>query len=171
MPTFRNLDEIKKYVEKNAGTIKLSNGKTIGQILLNESRRLKGLITKHIGIYYASYRPVYPYRDRTFDLINSLRIEDMQKNGNELTVRVYFDQQTATHPSVVKDGEPGFTPILIDQGWEVKKDVWFKDIHMFGHFEGAGFIKAAINEYNAQNPYGFKIRVEYTPYSNLNFET
>ena len=169
MPTFKNLDEIKKYVEKNAGTIKLSNGKTIGQILQNESRRLKGLITKHIGIYYAAYDPTY--RDRTHRLINSLRIEDMKQHGNQLSVRVYFDEPTATQPSVVPGGAPGFTPILIDQGWEVKKDVWFKDIHMFGHFEGTGFIKAAVDEYNANNPYGFKIQVEYTPYSNLNFGT
>ena len=76
----------------------------------------------------------------------------------------------ATQSSVVKGGEPGFTPILIDQGWEVRKDVWFRDIHMFGFFEGTGFIKAAISEYNAQNPYGFKLRVEYTPYNVLNFE-
>ena len=168
MPSFKNMDEVKKYVEKNAGTIKLTNGKTIGQILLNESKRLKDLIAKHIGIHYASRSPAR--YARTQGLLSSLRIEDMRQNGNELSVRVYFDEAMATRPSVIKGGEPGFTPILIDQGWEVKKDVWFKDIYMFGHFEGAGFIKAAVNEYNAQNPYGFRIQVEYTPYSELNFE-
>lgn len=169
MPTFKNLDEIKKYVEKNAGTIKLANGKTVGWILQNESRRMKGYITKHIGMHYMSYSP--EYYSRTQRLINSLRIDNMQQEGNQLSVKVYFDESTATQSSVVPKGEPGFTPILIDQGWEVKKDVWFKDIHMFGHFEGTGFIKAAVDEYNTNNPYGFKIRVEYTPYSNLNFET
>ena len=169
MPTFKNLDEIKKYVEKNAGTIKLSNGKTVGWMLSNESRRLKGIITKHIGIHYSSYSP--EYHNRTLRLINSLRIDNMKQEGNQLSVKVYFDESTATQPSAIPNGESGFTPILIDQGWVVKKDVWFKDIHMFGHFEGTGFIKAAVDEYNASNPYGFRLRVEYTPYSNLNFET
>ena len=168
MPTFTNLDDIKKYIKKNVGTVKLTNGKNLNQIMQSEAKRLKDIITKHIGIHYASYSNNEEVRSRTFGLINSLRVETIKQVGSLLSVKVYFDQDMATQPSVV-GGEPGFTPILIDQGWEVKADVWFKDIPMFGHFDGTGFIKSAVMEYNSKNPYGLSISVEYTPNSNLNF--
>ncbi|GHT18074.1 hypothetical protein AGMMS49573_10780 [Endomicrobiia bacterium] len=169
MPSFNNLDDVKKYIKQNINTIRLTNGETIEGILKGEAKRLKAIITEHISWHYLSYRNKEEYRRRTYGLINSLCVENMVKNGNEVSVRVYFDEKTATHPSLF-GGESGFTPILIDQGWEVKKDVWFKSKYMLGYFEGTDFIKSAVDAYNANNQYGFTISVEYHPYSNLNFE-
>lgn len=160
MPSFRNMADLNRYLKTRAGDVKMSDGRDLKTVLADEAVRLKGLVRKHIWLWYQSYSPVE--YERTHNLVNTVRIAPVKQNGDEISVRVYFDHDEATYPSVFPGGEEGFVPILIDQGWRVKKDVWFRDIHMFGHFEGAGFVAAAVAEYNANNPFGFKVIVEIT---------
>jgi len=46
---------------------------------------------------------------------------------------------------------------LINFGWRVKKDVWFKDIKNFGYFEGVHFIEDGIRDYAKTKPSSIKV--------------
>ena len=167
MPTFKNLNQLDSWIQKNAMNIVLSNGKTLRTILDEEAEKLRKILLKYISAYYDSYTPtVY---ERTMGLLNSLRVDAVKKDGNNISVRLWFDDN-AVHPSVFGDDQDdGFVAILIDTGWQVSRG-WHKDISHFGFQEGAHFVKNSVDEYNANNQYGFRISVEYSPYSDLNFE-
>ena len=154
MPQFKSIEDIEKYIKANLKTVTLSNGKTMPQIIESEAERLSNIIRQKINEYYMSYDPkVY---ERTYDMINSLQVEKSIVNGNEISVRVYFDD-SANHPSVFGQ-EDGFSPWLINHGWRVQKGNHM-NIEHFGYQKGARFIENAIAEFNKNNPYGFRIRV------------
>ena len=154
---FKSLYDIEKYIQNNAASIALTSGKPIGDVMKSEAERLKKILVKHVGLHYTSWEP--NSYERTFGLINSIRLETLKQSNNELSIRIYFDPSEATHPSVVKGGEPGFTPILIDQGY---KDKSHKTPHFQG-YRGSRFIQSAIMEFQNTSPYGFNITVHYEP--------
>ena len=168
MPTFKNVDQLNKWIQKNAMNLTLDNGKTLKDILKEEASRLKEIIKKNIQAYYDSYIPTT--YSRTMGLLNSLRVDAVKKDGNNISVRLWFDEN-AIHPSVIdsEKWDDGFVAILIDTGWQVSQGSHMNIPH-FGFQEGAHFIENSVKEYNANNQYGFKISVEYSPYSELNFE-
>ena len=47
----------------------------------------------------------------------------------------------------------------MNDGWRVKKDVWFKDIHRFGYFEGTNFVEKSVREFNQSNKYGIILNI------------
>ena len=52
------------------------------------------------------------------------------------------------------NGDNVNTALLLNDGYKVKKPVWFKDIENFGYREGAKFIEKAISEFNKVNSMG-----------------
>ena len=58
-------------------------------------------------------------------------------------------------------GEEVNTAYLLNYGYRVKKDVWFKDYENFGYREGANFVEDGIDDFNSTNTLGIKITKKF----------
>lgn len=155
MPTFKNFQELEKYINNqgNSSKINAMTNNQLAKVLQREGERLKTLIEEEIATYYTSYDPVQ--YERTYSFLNSVRITPVFQEGFNLSVKIYFDEDLATHDSIF-GGESGYVPILINEGWK-----WHNKTgpYRLASYEGFNFIEKAIDNYNFQNPYGFKIVV------------
>lgn len=162
---------MKNVIPCDIRKLKMSNGKTIEQNLLEQANLLRELIRKHLVDYRRSFSPGEYVR--MGNLENSIVVDStVQIVGNQLKVLVHFDE-SANHRSgfgvwSVSDGRGKYddddtnfesgsnvnTALLLDQGYKVRKPVWFKDIENFGYREGAKFIEKAIDEFNKVNSMG-----------------
>ena len=145
--------------------LKLKNGKTYGQVMVEETNRLRDCIQARLDAYMNSYKPkIY---SRTGALQNSLKVDDilnLKVTGKTMSLDIYFDD-SGYHRS--GDGIQGWdgngetvnTAYLLNYGYEVEKDVWFKDIPNFGYRSAGHFIEDGIADFEASNPYGIKIKV------------
>ena len=131
------------------------NHPNVKKIMEQEGIRLMNIVQKYIDEYYDSYKPtVY---ERTYAFKNSLRIEPVTQKGNILSVKIYFDDDSANHPSIF-GGSDGYVPLLINDGWSWKNTQIAP--YRLSHYEGFNFIEKAIEEYEKSNKYGFKIQIE-----------
>nr|DAW20518.1 MAG TPA: Structural protein [Caudoviricetes sp.] len=145
--------------------LKFKNGKTYGQVMVEETNRLRNCIQARLDAYMNSYQPkIY---SRTGALQNSLKVDDilnLKVTGKTMSLDIYFDD-SGYHRS--GDGIQGWdgngetvnTAYLLNYGYEVEKDVWFKDIPNFGYRSAGHFIENGIADFEASNPYGIKIKV------------
>ena len=145
--------------------LKFKNGKTYGQVMVEETNRLRNCIQARLDAYMNSYQPkIY---SRTGALQNSLKVDDilnLKVTGKTMSLDIYFDD-SGYHRS--GDGIQGWdgngetinTAYLLNYGYEVEKDVWFKDILNFGYRSAGHFIEDGIADFEASNPYGIKIKV------------
>lgn len=145
--------------------LKFKNGKTYGQVMVEETNRLRNCIQARLDAYMNSYQPkIY---SRTGALQNSLKVDDIlniKVTGKTISLDIYFDD-SGYHRS--GDGIQGWdgngetvnTAYLLNYGYEVEKDVWFKDIPNFGYRSAGHFIEDGIADFEASNPYGIKIKV------------
>lgn len=161
------MQNIEKYLKKiNPLNIKYKNTNlTYRQVLNKEINRLKDILQEYIEEYYSSYSPVvYERGKHGGNLRNSLSVDDMCKitaNGTNLTLDIVNSisvNKNAIHNSIVDDSESNAF-WLINDGWKVKKDVWFKSIYRFGYYEGAHFVEDAVKEFEATSPYKIKVEV------------
>lgn len=145
--------------------LKFKNGKTYEQIMREEVNRLYKCIQNRLDEYMSSYSP--KLYQRTGALQNSLKIDDilnLKVTGKTMSLDIYFDD-SGYHQS--GDGIKGWdgngdtvnTAYLLNYGYEVKKDVWFKDIPYFGYRPAGHFIEDGIADFEKNNPYGIKIKV------------
>lgn len=134
---------------------------TYEQILKKELQRFKNILQKHIDDYYSSYTPVVYNRGRHGgNLRQSLTVDDiceLSSKDRRITCRILINEN-AIHDSIV-DGSEANAFFLINDGWQLKKNVWFKNIYRFGHYEGAHFVEDAVEEFEQTNKYGIKIEV------------
>mgnify|MGYP004628131643 FL=1 len=145
--------------------LKLKNGKTYGQVMVEETNRLRDCIQARLDAYMNSYQPkIY---SRTGALQNSLKVDDilnLKVTGKTMSLDIYFDD-SGYHRSGDSiqgwdgNGETVNTAYLLNYGYEVEKDVWFKDIPNFGYRSAGHFIEDGIADFEASNPYGIKIKV------------
>lgn len=145
--------------------LKFKNCKTYGQVMVEETNRLRNCIQARLDAYMNSYQPkIY---SRTGALQNSLKVDDilnLKVTGKTMSLDIYFDD-SGYHRS--GDGIQGWdgngetvnTAYLLNYGYEVEKDVWFKDIPNFGYRSAGHFIEDGIADFEASNPYGIKIKV------------
>ena len=145
--------------------LKFKNGKTYGQVMVEETNRLRDCIQSRLDAYMNSYQPkIY---GRTGALQNSLKVDDilnLKVTGKTMSLDIYFDD-SGYHRS--GDGIQGWdgngetvnTAYLLNYGYKVEKDVWFKDIPNFGYRSAGHFIEDGIADFDASNPYGIKIKV------------
>lgn len=151
--------------------LKMSNGRTVEQNLLEQANLLRELIQKHLREYQKLFPPSSYVR--TGNLENSVVVDSkVQVVGDQLQVFVSFDE-SANHRSgfgvwSTRDGRGKYeddgnsfdsgdnvnTALLLNEGYKVKKPVWFKDIENFGYRKGAKFIEKAILEFNKVNSMG-----------------
>lgn len=155
---------------KKVDLTKLKNkkGRTLAEELQFQADYLRSLIEKHLHDYLDNNNLPHHYYmgtgKRTGSLAKSVRVEDVaQVNINEtkLEVYVYFDEN-AYHSSGYgmwnpNDGNDVNVAELLNYGYEVKADVWFKDIEDFGYRKAALFVESAIDEFNATNTMKLKI--------------
>lgn len=151
--------------------LRMSNGRTLEQNLLEQADLLRELIRKHLVDYRRSFSPSEYVRRGNLE--NSIVADStVQIVGNQLKVFVHFDESTNHRSGFgawgVSDGRGKYddddtsfesgnnvnTALLLDQGYKVRKPVWFKDIENFGHREGAKFVEKAIDEFNSVNSMG-----------------
>lgn len=154
---------IEKYL-KNINPLDIKYKKTnltYRQILQNETRRLKDILQRKIEDYYDSYSPkVYDRGNHEGNLRDSLSVDDVctvSANGMKLIMNIKINDN-AIHNSILDDSEANAF-WLINDGWQVKKDVWFKDIYRFGYYEGAHFVEDAVEEFESTSKYGIKVEV------------
>lgn len=165
MPRFNSYEDLAKYLNQseagkgNIFTVPISDDEgSVKKVLEEEAKRLEQLIKEEIVHYYNSYKPVR-YK-RTFNWLNSLRVDKPNIEGNKASIRIYFDDNLAYHPSVVSSDQPkGYVPWLMESGWQVKK--MKKVIYRFTYFEGTHYIKNAIEKWQQTNQYGLKIAVYF----------
>ena len=141
------------------------NGKTLAQCLYSEVIRLKNLIQFYLDEYLMSTPPMV-YK-RTGMLLSSLQVDDflgIQIINGGLEIAIRFNNN-AIHVS--GDGIIGWdgsdekvnVAVLLNYGYRVKKDVWFKNIESFGYRTGAYFVEDGVADFNQSNPYGIKVTI------------
>ncbi len=153
--------------------LKNSKGQTLDQLLKQQARYLQELINIQIREYRKVFKPK-TYK-RTGNLENSVSVSDVKYVNGIPTVYVYFNEN-AVHRSgfgvwAVKDGRGKYdddnhnfdsddtvnTAILINEGYSVKKPVWFAGYENFGFRAGKGFVDKAIAEFNRINSLGITV--------------
>lgn len=139
----------------------MNNGNTVQMELEKHARILADCILEELDKVYSSYSPVV-YK-RTYDLYNSVAIDNVVKvevgaKGTTLSMRVYFDDR-AIHSGMF--GDSANVAELLNNGWTIKKDIWFKEIYHFGYYEGAHFIEKAIQKYRSRVSNPFEIQVNF----------
>lgn len=159
-------DRLKKI---DVSKLKNSKGRTLAEELQSCAELLRSLIKKHLNKYLDNNGLPNSYylgtKQRTGSLAESVRVEDVAQvrvNGARLEVYVYFDEN-AYHGSGYgmwnKNNNPDVNVAeLLNYGYTVEEDVWFKPIPNFGFRKGAFFVEDAIDEFNSTpNSLGLKI--------------
>ena len=147
--------------------LKMSNGRTLAENLYSEANRLRDCIQNRLDIYMATHQP--KMYDRTGNLENSLKVDDflsIKVVGNSLEIDIFFDEG-AIHKS--GDGIKGWSgngdevnvAYLLNYGYRVEKDVWFKNIPYFGFRPAANFVEDGIDDFNATNTLGINITKKF----------
>lgn len=168
MPTFKSVKALEKYIESNIRKGGFSqygiNANVVDseaeKILKEQSEFLAKCIRECIKGYYETYSPKFigRYTGRTYGLQNSISVSpEIDSNGNKYTGYLEFNENTSYGTSLF-GGSAGYKPALIDSGWRVSSDVWFKNIEHFGYYDGYGFIQKGIDMFNQNNPYKLKIK-------------
>lgn len=128
---------------------------TLEFVLKSEINRLQKIILRHINDYYSSYHSWYDkHIGRSYALLNSFTIDDVcevSANNMKITCKLLVNDN-AIHTSHFS-GQKINQLWNLNDGWKVKKNVWFKDIYRFGHYEGAHFIEDAIDEFKKTSKY------------------
>lgn len=160
----------------STGNVKIIKGKTLKQLLQDQAYYLQGLIQKYLRDYRIAFKPERYRRGMDWSLENSVKVSPVTHVNGVPVIYVYFDEN-AVHRSgfgvwSVRDGRGKYdddihdsrsyyavnTAVLINEGYRVEQDVWFKDLPDFGYRNGAHFVEKAIKEFNSTN--SLRIRVD-----------
>lgn len=128
--------------------IKAPSGLTYAQELMNAANLLSECIQNRIN------------RGSLSNSISTADIADIQISGNRLTVTLKI--QNAIRPSIFQkwNGSSANVFWLLNDGYKVKKNVWFKNIKNFGYRSAERFVEQGINDFNSQNKLGVSIEVQ-----------
>ncbi|MCM3274164.1 hypothetical protein [Paenibacillus elgii] len=152
MPTFNSVADLNRYLSSSNGQQMLFNQDSIKRALQSEAERLQKYLIEEIDKHLMSYQPIEYHRTGAW--LESIRMSPVKRVGNEFIISITFDDQFAYHPSVI-GGEDGYVPWLMEVGW---KDHSYSTPHFKG-FKGTHYIKNAVERWNRDNKFGFKIRV------------
>lgn len=128
--------------------IKAPSGLTYAQELVNAANQLSECIQNRIS------------QGSLQNSISTADIADIQVSGNSLSVTLKI--QNAIRPSIFQKWNSSSANVfwLLNDGYKVKKNVWFKNINNFGYRAAARFVEQGINDFNSQNKLGVKIEVQ-----------
>lgn len=134
---------------------------TYHQILHNEAKRLKSILQKNIADYYNSYSPaVYDRGQHRENPLDSLSLDDIcaiSADDLKFTMNVNINEN-AIHNSILDNSEANAFWFMND-GWQVRKETWFKEVYRFGYYEGAHYVENTVEEFERTSKYGIKVDV------------
>lgn len=125
--------------------IKAPSGLTYGQELVEAANLLSNCIQSKI-------------RQRTMqDVISTADLADIKVSGNHMSITLKI--QNSIRPSIFKKWNKSDANVfwLLNDGYVVKKNVWFKNIPNFGYRQAANWVADGIRDFNAQNKLGLHL--------------
>lgn len=127
--------------------IKAPSGLTYSQELVQAANLLRDCIQSRIN------------RGSMGNSISTADIADIKVEGMSLSVTLKI--QNTLRPSLYKKWNQSDANVfwLLNDGYSVKKDVWFKNIPNFGYRIAEHFVEEGIAEFNARNSLGIEITV------------
>ena len=139
--------------------VKMANGKTVRQNLIEAVDYLYDCIQDEIDNMYEEYEPI-KYQ-RTFDFQDSLYAENFfeaRVNGTRIELSVSFRDSMAYHRNLFDDHD-SYVPALINFGWYAKKleQGLGHPVYRLTYYEGFHMVERAIIQFNSQNPFGIHI--------------
>lgn len=166
---FNSFEELEIYMTGYANGLSVDEARILVPLV---AETLKKNIQHHIDGYYASYTPVSDRGDfgfllspwgygrtkklkRSLDNVSFDVTEFATKAKHDISCEFTFDEDMARSESILNELSGGWEDFpqyegnrvdLIQGGWQVKKNVWFKNIEHFGYQEGYDFIGKAVND-------------------------
>lgn len=137
------LDKILKNLDITK--IKAPSGLTYGQELVDAANLLSNCIQSKI------------HQQTMQNSISTVDLADIKVEGNRMSVTLKI--QNSIRPSIFKSWNKSSANVfwLINDGYRVKKNVWFKNIPNFGYREAANWVAEGIKEFNSKNKLGLKL--------------
>ena len=144
-------DSVRRYVKENSAKL--------ADLFNRASRYLAKCINRKL------YK-IHQYNsDQFFDKFgnlngsNLLSKTSMSQNGYNVEITYVNELANVIRPSIFyhKTHKKANVFWLINDGYSVRKDVWFKYIINFGQRAGQHFVEKGIADFNATNPYGLKV--------------
>jgi hypothetical protein len=110
----------------------------------------------------AVYTNVYMFRtpieyERTFSLLNSISVSEVETVGNTLSFRLYFDKSKLNHFSVVS-GTHSYVPPLLDEG---NTQDGYGDVDYFHNYPGRDFLTTSLERIKNDLNHTLKEVVKY----------
>jgi hypothetical protein len=157
MATFNSISDLQNWINTQHGQNSVLDENHIRTVLTEAGHKLEEYLKEGLENYFTSYTPTSGYV-RTGNTIGSIHVGEPQKlNINQWQLSITFDESLGNHPSLF-GGESGFTPWLLNSGWQWKNQPEPPKEH-FSRFVGTNFITEAVNKFNAENVYGLKVEV------------
>ncbi|MBQ3543559.1 MAG: hypothetical protein IJA34_01005 [Lachnospiraceae bacterium] len=127
--------------------IKAPSGLTYAQELVNAANLLSECIQNRIN------------RGSMQNSISTADIADIKIVGNKMTVTLTIEN--SIRPSLFNKWNKSNANVfwLLNDGYKVKKDVWFKNIPNFGYRVAEHFVEEGIKDFNSKNSLGIEIEV------------
>lgn len=127
--------------------LKSPSGLTYAQELVNAANLLSNCIQSRIN------------RGSMRNSISTVDIADIKVEGNKLSVTLKI--QNSIRPSIFKKWNKSDANVfwLLNDGYKVKKDVWFKNIPNFGYRIAEHFVEKGIEDFNLKNKLNIHIEV------------
>lgn len=127
--------------------VKTTAGTTFGQEMVSAANLLRNCIQSRIN------------RGTMGNVLTTADIADVQVDDMTLTVKMKV--QNSIRPSIFKpyNGLDANVFWLLNDGFVVKKNVWFKNIPNFGYRVAEQFVEGGVTDFNSQNKLGIKITV------------
>ena len=140
-----SLDKVIKQLD--VSKIKTSYGITFGQLLVNEANDLRNCIQSRIN------------RGSMMNVLSTADLVDIEVDG--MTLKIRLKVQDALRPSLYKRWNQSDANVfwLLNDGYTVKKNVWFKNIPNFGYRIAERFVEEGIRDFNSRNKLGIQIEV------------
>lgn len=144
-------DSVRRYVKENSAKL--------ADLFKRASRYLAKCINKKI-IKIHNYDS-----EQFFDEFGNLSGSDflskisMSQNGYNIEITYVNELANVIRPSIFYYDNHKKANVfwLINDGYSVKKNVWFRNIVNFGQRVGQHFVEKGIADFNSTNPYGMKV--------------
>ena len=142
--------------------LKMKSGQTLEQELQRHADILRDCINDRLKDEVYSVRDPKMY-ERTYRLMNALEVEVKPKwtiiDGKSfISLSLKYNELSKSEGLF---GQEADLEVLLNEGYSVKKDVWFKSIEGFGYREPSYYIDKAIEDYQAKvsNPFPVRLHI------------
>ena len=138
--------------------LKLPNGRTAEQQLLEEGRRFKACLDEELTAFYGSYSP--SMYGRTGGLRNSVGMPEVSTGGGAIIVTV---RSTGSEYHASLYGGEANTMKLMNEGYKTVKPP-FRDVPYFGYRGGYNFLENAYAKWQAGCYFNVSVKVVTLPF-------